>query len=229
MAASINKSSLTFLKELSDNNNRDWFNTHKNRYLEAHQNITDFIDQLIVEMNKHDVIENASGKKSLFRIYSDVRFKKDKSPYNPRFAFSLQRSTKHRRGGYYMNIQPGNCFLACGFFSPNADDLLRIRQDISDNYDDWKKLLSKKALKDNFDGFIGDQLITTPKGFSKDDPAIELLRFKRFVFRHDFKDKEILAEDFVKTVNGLFKAVRPYFDHMSEVLTTDRNGESIFK
>src|ERR1700739_3996785 len=94
----IQKSTMQFLKELAKNNNRDWFNAHKTTYEAAYQNICDFADQLIIEMNRHDDIENESGKKSLYRIFRDVRFSKDKSPYNPRFAMSLHRASKLRRG-----------------------------------------------------------------------------------------------------------------------------------
>lgn len=223
----LSKSSLQFLKALAENNNRDWFNEHKNSYINAYKNVSDFVDALILEMNKHDVLENSSGKKSLYRIYNDVRFSKDKSPYNARFAFSLQRATKLRRGGYYMNIKPGNSFLACGFFAPNPADLKRIRVDIEHNYKEWNKLLNKKSIKENFGSLRGEKVLTAPKGFSIDHPAIELLRHKQFIFRHEFKDKELTAENFLQTVNSLFKAIRPFFDYMSDVLTTDANGEML--
>ena len=121
-------------------------------------------------MNKHDRIENASGKKSLHRIYSDVRFKKDKSPYNARFGMGFQREGKQRRGGYYLNIAPGNCFIGCGFWGPNADDLKRIREDISYNYKVWNKVLNKKSIRDNFGLMIGDAVATAPRGFLPTTP-----------------------------------------------------------
>ena len=224
----IQKSTLKFLKDLAKNNNREWFNAHKELYLVAHQNMCDFAEQLIIEMNKHDEIENESGRKSLYRIYNDVRFSKDKSPYSARFAFSLKRATKLRRGGYYVNIKPGSSFLGCGFFNPNPEDLKRIRIDIDSNYDQWRKLLKLKGIKDNFGELKGDKVLSAPRGFSIDNPAIDLLRHKQFVFRHHFTDEEVLSENFLKEVNRIFKSVRPYFNHMSEVLTTDLNGESIF-
>src|SRR5437868_3398955 len=128
-STSINKKTLQFLKDLSANNNREWFNAHKDDYLKSLENIVDFVDGLLAEMRKHDEIENESAKKSIYRIYNDVRFSKDKSPYNPHFGFSLIRATKFKRGGYYVNILPGNSYLACGFFSPNPEDLKRIRMD----------------------------------------------------------------------------------------------------
>jgi len=224
---SIDNSSLHFLKVLAKNNNRDWFNNHKENYLFAHGNMCEFIDYLIREMNQHDEVENLSGKKSLYRIYNDVRFSKDKSPYNPRFAFSLRRATKYKRGGYYMNIKPGNSFLACGFFAPNSDDLKRIRQDIEYNNTDWNRILKSKKIKLNFDELKGSKVLTTPRGFNKDHPAINLIRHKQFILRHDFTDNQVISKDFLKTANSIYKSVRPFFDYMSEVLTTNANGESI--
>jgi uncharacterized protein (TIGR02453 family) len=223
--SSILPSSISFLNNLAINNNRDWFNDNKETYIEAQSNMIAFVDQLIVLMNSHDAIENTSAKKSLYRIYNDVRFSKDKAPYKPRFAFSLQRATKLKRGGYYMNIQPGNNFLACGFFSPNPEDLKRIRKDIELNPAVWYKILNAKPIKDNFVALAGNKVPTFPKGFPKDHEAIDLIRHKQFILRHNFTDEEILDSAFANKVNDIFKTVRPFFDHLSLVLTTDLNGE----
>ncbi|UQD56772.1 DUF2461 domain-containing protein [Flavobacterium sp. K5-23] len=225
--STILPSSISFINDLVVNNKRDWFAENKQRYVSAQSNIIDFIDQLIPLMNNHDAIDNVSGKKSLYRIYNDVRFSKDKLPYKPRFAFSLQRSTKLKRGGYYVNIQPSNNFLACGFFSPNPDDLKRIRKDIELNPDEWRKILNSKSIKNNFVELTGNKVPSFPKGFPKDHEAIDLIRHKQFILRHNFTDKEILDPEFVHTVNEIFKSVRVFFDHMSFVLTTDLNGETI--
>ena len=223
----IQKSTIKFLKDLAKNNQRDWFEARRPVYEEAHRNMIAFADQLIVEMDRHDEIERTTGRKSLHRIYNDVRFSKDKSPYRARFSVGLQRATKLKRGGYYIHIEPGNSFMACGFFSPNPDDLRRIRMDIDTGYDTWRKLLKAKALKDNFGGMEGAQVSTAPKGFAKDHPAIDLLRYKQFLFRHNFTDLEVTANGFVKDVSKIYRSLRPWLDHMSEILTTDVNGESI--
>jgi uncharacterized protein (TIGR02453 family) len=224
--STILPNSISFLKTLATNNNREWFAENKERYIKAQSNIISFIDQLIPLMNTHDAIENESGKKSLYRIYNDVRFSKDKSPYKPRFAFSLQRATKLKRGGYYVNIQPGNNFLACGFFSPNPDDLKRIRKDIEFNPEEWRKILNSKPIKNNFVELTGNKVPTFPKGFPKDHDAIDLIRHKQFILRHNFTDQEVIDPEFVYNVNEIFKTVRPFFDYMSFVLTTDLNGET---
>jgi uncharacterized protein (TIGR02453 family) len=223
----IQESTFVFLKNLSKNNTRDWFNKHKDEYLQAQLNVERLVDSLIGKMNIHDQIETTSGKKSLYRIYNDVRFSKDKSPYSPRFAGSLRRVKPMLRGGYYYWIKPGGSHIGCGFTYPNADDLKRIRLDIERNYKDWNKLLKSKSIQLNFGAMQGEQVKTAPKGFSKEHPAIDLLRYKQFWFEHHFTDVQVLAPDFLSQVDKKFKAIRPFFNYMSEVLTTNLDGESI--
>ncbi len=225
--AAIKKESLDFLKILSKNNNREWFNGHKERYIAAHENLITFADALIIEMNKHDHLETESGKKSLFRIYKDVRFSKDKRPYNSHWSGGFRRATKKLRGGYYFQIKPGNSFVAGGFWGPEPDDLKRIRQDIDVNYKDWKKLLGTRTFSDTFRKLIGEQLDSAPRGYAKNNPAIDLLRYKQFLLRHDFSDSEVCSRDFVFKVNDVYKKMRPFLNYMSEVLTTDLNGVAL--
>ena len=220
---------LQFLKRLSKNNNRDWFQAQREEYLEALANAEGFFDSLIRVMNTHDDIETASGKKAIYRIYNDVRFSDDKTPYNPRFAGHLKRRKPQLRGGYYLWIKPGASKLGCGFAYPNPADLKRVRMDILDNHDAWRRLLNAKSLRKNFDGIEGDQVKTTPQGFPKDHEAIDLLRYKQYWFEHSFKDDEVLDSNFLRHVSTIYKSIRPFFDHMSEVLTTDLNGEPLGK
>jgi uncharacterized protein (TIGR02453 family) len=224
---SILPSSLNFLKAIAKNNNREWFSKNKERYLQEYENMIAFADALHTEMKKHDYIETASGRDCLFRIYRDTRFSKDKTPYKTYWAGSFKRATKQLRGGYYFQIEPGNSFAAGGFFSPNPGDLLRIRQDIDLNYADWKKILSTKKIANTFGKLKGEQVASAPRGFAKDNAAIDLLKYKQFYFKREFSDKEVLDTGFVKELIITFKNLRPYFDYMSDVLTTDLNGVSI--
>jgi uncharacterized protein (TIGR02453 family) len=228
MTTSIERLTLTFLKDLEKNNNREWFSANKSRYAQAQENVIRFLDQLVMKMNQHDRLQTQSGKESLYRIYNDVRFSADKTPYNPRFAGNLKRQKPQLRGGYYFWIKPGESRVGCGFTYPNAEDLLRIRHDIDANYKKWKHLLNSKTIQSAFGDMQGDQVKTAPRGFAKDHPAIELLRYKQFWFEHSFTDKEVMADGFLDQVNKTFKTIRPFFNHMSEVLTTDLNGESKF-
>jgi uncharacterized protein (TIGR02453 family) len=222
------KASLDFLKKLSANNNRDWFLKHKGEYDQAKQNAELFVDALIRKMNAHDHLETISGRKSLYRIYNDVRFSKDKSPYNPRFAGCLKRSKPLLRGGYYFWIRPGGSRVGCGFTYPNPDDLKRIRQDIQSNYEDWNKILNARTIKSAFGTMHGEKVKTTPRGYDAGHPAIGLLRFKQYWFERSFTDKEELAPDFLHNINKTYKTIRPFFNYVSDVLGTDLNGESIF-
>lgn len=223
----IKKDTLDFLLDLGKNNNRDWFGAHKDRYLEAQGNVVDFADTLIAEMNKHDQIETTSGKKSMFRIYKDVRFTKEKTPYNKHWSGRLKRATKKLRGGYYFRLESGNSGIAGGFWGPDADDIKRIRMDIDINYDDWQKMINDPTLVKTFGKLEGDKVSSAPRGYAKDHPAIALLRHKQFILRRRFTDKEVLSGDFLYMVNDSFIKMRPFFDYMSEVLTTDANGISI--
>lgn len=223
----INSSTFDFLKALSENNNREWFQEHKTDYTKAHENIISFADMVLLELQKHDQIETPSGKKSLFRIYRDVRFAKDKSPYKAHFAGAFKRATKALRGGYYFHIKPGESFMAGGFWGPNAQDLKHIRNQIAQDPDPLREILASKGFKKTFGELIGDQVKTAPKGFSKEDPAIDLLRFKQYIVKHDFTDKEVLAKDFAQQLNQAFIAMRPFLDYMSDILTSDLNGISL--
>jgi uncharacterized protein (TIGR02453 family) len=223
----IRKSTLQFLTQLSKNNDRDWFATHKQDYDLARQNTEGFVDALIGKMNEHDDLETPSAKKSLYRIYNDVRFSSDKTPYNPRFSGYLRRRKPFLRGGYYFWIKPGGSAIGCGFAHPNPEDLRRMRQDIEFNNDQWHKLISARKVKQIFGGMTGDQVKTAPRGYSADHPAIDLLRYKQYWFERRFKDSEVLDKKFLLEINNSFKAIRPFFNYMSDVLTTDANGVAL--
>lgn len=218
------QTTLSFLSKLEKNNNREWFTKHKGEYLNAYDEMITFADALLGEMQKHDQIETASGKKSLFRIYRDVRFSKNKLPYKNNLGGGFRRATKFLRGGYYFQIQPGNCFVAGGFWGPNSQDLLHIRKQIMMEPDPLRNVLSDKNFQKIFSVLEGEQLKTAPKGFDKEDPAIDLLRYKQFVITHRFTDSEIASNKFHIKMANAFVAMRPFLDYMTEILTTDLNG-----
>ncbi|WP_439558642.1 DUF2461 domain-containing protein [Dyadobacter sp.] len=220
----IPASSIDFLKKLKANNNRDWFNAHKDEYLEQLGYIETFADTLLGEMNKHDVIETVSGKKSLQRIYRDTRFSPDKTPYKTNWSGSFTRATAQRRGGYYFHIEPGNTFVAGGFWAPEPGDMKLIRDDISFDPEPIRKIISSKEFTDTFGSLRGEQLKTTPKGFDPTNEAIDLLRYKQFLLQRKFTEKEVLSSDFVQEANLTYIRMRPFFDYMSEVLTSNADG-----
>ncbi|KIO50619.1 DUF2461 domain-containing protein [Flavobacterium hibernum] len=223
----VPKSSLDFLTQLKENNNKPWFETNKPKYLIELNHIENFAGALLHELSKTDVLETASGKKSVYRIYRDIRFSKDKTPFKTFWGGSYTRATKERRGGYYFHIEAGNSFFAGGFWGPNAADLKRIRTEFAHDTEPMQKILSSKSFVSNFGTLQGEQLKTAPKGFDVNHEAIDLLRYKQFLVIKRFTDDEVLSPNFLEQALETFKNMRPFFDYMSEVLTTDINGASV--
>jgi len=219
----ITKDTLRFLNELKINNNREWFEQNKSEFKSLETGVKGFYNSLMDKMKEHDEIE----KLKMFRIYRDVRFSKDKTPYKSHFAGSFSRAGAKLRGGYYLQIRPGGSFMAAGFWEPNKEDLLRIRKELELDATALRELINKPSFKNTWGELVGDEVKTAPKGFSKDDPNIDLIRKKAFIFVRNFTDKEVLNKDFIVEVNKSFKEIRPYFNLMSEILTTNLNGESL--
>ncbi|WP_405567640.1 DUF2461 domain-containing protein [Polaribacter sp. Asnod6-C07] len=221
----LEKSTFQFLKDLHINNNRDWFAEHKPKYTEAQQNAKSVFLAINDRLSEHDEIE----KSKMMRIYRDVRFSDDKTPYKAHFANSYSRLGKELRGGYFLRIRPGESFLAGGFWEPNKDDLFRIRKEIEQDASEIKEILEdatyQKHFGNKFDSF--SELKTAPRGFDKAHPDIDLLRKKGFIATKNFTDAEVLSEDFIDQVDESFKALRPFFNLFSDILTTNLNGESL--
>ena len=223
----IPPSALDFLQQLKENNNKLWFEAHKQEYLIELNHIETFAEALLHELSKTDVLETRSGKKSVYRIYRDIRFSKDKTPFKTFWGGSYTRATAARRGGYYFHLEKGNSFFAGGFWGPNAADLKRIRTELDHDSESFKKILNSKAFRNTFGTLQGEQLKTKPKGFDVDHPAIDLLRFKQFLIIKRFTDDEVLSPQFLEQALETMQNMRPFFDYMSEILTTDINGASI--
>lgn len=219
-ATAIPASTFQFLQELKVNNNRVWFNENKPRYVEANEQFKAFANTLMDKMSHYDQIEALK----VFRIYKDVRFSKDKTPYKSSFSGSLKRATKWLRGGYYFHVEPGNTIVAGGFWGPAPVDLKRIRQEIAADDQPLRKIISDPTFIKTFGELYGDGVKTAPKGFSKEHPAIDLIRLKQFLVKRSFTDKQALSSGFVDEVVQTFHNMRPFFDYMSDVLTTDANG-----
>ena len=225
MSVTIPKLALDFFKKLEKNNDRDWFNENKPEFKSIEKEVKAFYQKVFENLNKHDEID----KLKIFRIYRDVRFSKNKLPYKTHFGGSFHRVKPRLRGGYYLHIQPNNeSFIATGFWEPEPADLLRIRKEFEMDDDEIREILANKNFNRVWgDTFVGDEVKTAPKGFSKDHKAIDLIKKKQYIFTKKFTDNEILAPDFINEVDAAFKAVRPFFDYMSDVLTTDLNGVSL--
>lgn len=225
----IEPATLDFLRDLAAHNDRTWFEAHRTRYQRAHANMQAFAEALIDRLRQHDRIATTSGRESLMRIHTDQRFHKDRPPYQTRFGGRIARVKPALRGGYFFRIEPGSSHLTCGFMGPVPDDLARIRTDILHDHPMWKRLLQAKAVRTHFGALQGEHLRTAPRGFPKDHPGIDLLRLKQFLLRHPLSDEAVLAPDLLDHADAVYRSVRPFFDHMSEVLTTDADGRSLLR
>lgn len=219
----ITKETLEFLNELKKNNNREWFTDNKKRFVTRQNESKEFFKGILDQLETHDDIE----KMKVFRIYRDVRFSKDKTPYKYNFSASYARSGAQRRGGYYVHIQPEGSFIATGFWNPEKEDLLRIRKEWEIDASELREIMTDKKFKSVWGTLAGEELKTAPKGFDKEHPNIDLIRKKQFIFVKKFTDKEVLEPDFTEKISEAFRLIRPYFDLMSQILTTDLNGESL--
>lgn len=221
--STISKDAFDFLKELSKNNNKDWFEQHKPAFKAHEKAVKSFFESVKNNLSHHDEIE----KMKMFRIYRDVRFSKDKTPYKTHLAGSFSRLGAHLRGGYYIHLTPGGSLLATGFWDPNKEDLFRIRKELEMDASEFRDVIGEPSFKKIWGDLSGDAVKTAPKGFDREHPDIDLIQKKQFVFIRKFSDKEVLSESFLEEVDKSYRAIRPYFDLMSDILTTNLNGESV--
>ena len=218
----MEKHVLNFLEKLSKNNNREWFKEHKTEFEKAKNTADQMFKEIYESLSKTDFLEPLK----IYRIYRDVRFSTDKTPYKNHFSMYAGRQKPDYRGGYYLHIEPGKSFIGIGFFDPNKEDLLRIRKEIElDN--ELEEILNTEAIKNTFGNLTGDELKTAPKGFDKTHERIHLLRKKQFLLIHKLTDAEVLSTNFPEKVLDVFAKSKPFQDYMTDVLLTNLNGERI--
>ncbi len=220
----LSKSTFEYLQSLKLNNNRDWFSAHKNEFEKEQKAVKLFFNTIKNDLNEIDSIE----KMQIFRIYRDVRFSKDKTPYKTHFSVGFTRTKPLLRGGYYLHIEDNNSFVGGGFWEPNKDDLLRIRKEIAIDASEIRELITTPEFKKYFNTLEGEALKTAPRDFDKNHPDIDLIRKKQFLVTRKFTNQEVLSPNFQQEVLSTFNAMRPFFDYMSEVLSTDLNGVSLY-
>lgn len=213
----MKSSTFNFLKNLSKNNNREWFNDNKGLYTEAQQDVVVLITDLIEEMSVFDEeIAKLDAKNSLFRIYRDTRFSKDKSPCKTNFGASLGMGKGSQKAGYYLHVEPGKSFLAGGVYQPESAVLKEIRKEISAFGNEFLEVLNHKDFKKYFGELDqGDQLQKVPQGFEKDDKMAEFLKLKNFIVVYHIKDEELLNPNAAKDFAKIYKAMKPLNDFLN--------------
>jgi uncharacterized protein (TIGR02453 family) len=215
----MQSSTLQFLRTLEKNNNREWFNENKTTYQEAQQDVVSFVEKLIEEMVVFDEeIGKADAKKSLFRIYRDTRFSKDKSPYKTNFGASLGMGKGSQKAGYYLHIEPGKSFLAGGIYMPESSVLKEIRKEISAFGEEFLTIVEKDEFRNYFRGLsVEDKLKKVPQGFEKDDKMAEFLKLKHYIVTHPVSDEQLLNENAAKEFAKIYKAMKPLNDFLNAI------------
>jgi uncharacterized protein (TIGR02453 family) len=203
---------LDFLTQLAQNNNREWFQLNKRQYDEAKAEMESFVNSIIPELAKFDeTVRYVEAKDCIFRIFRDVRFAKDKSPYKINMGAWITRSGRKSSGpGYYIHIEPGESFLGAGVYMPEPDQLKKIRNEIYYNVSEFKAILDEKRLKKYGAGLSDyDKGKVAPRDFPKDFPDIDLLKYKHYTLMHQLRDEIVTSEHFHEVVMMVFKTMYP--------------------
>ena len=215
----MQSSTLQFLRNLEKNNNREWFNENKTLYQEAQQDVISFVEKLMEEMADFDEeMGKLEAKKSVFRIYRDTRFSKDKTPYKTNFGAGLGMGKGNKISGYYLHIEPGKSFLAGGVYKPEPSVLKTIRQEISAFGDEFLEILERDEFRNYFRGLsVEDKLKKVPQGFEKDDKMAEFLKLKHYIVTHPVSDEQLLNENAAKEFAKIYKAMKPLNDFLNAI------------
>ena len=206
------KISMNFLIQLRKNNNRDWFNTNKALYVEAKKQFDQFIEILILVIKDIDSeIDVSSAKECAFRIFRDVRFSKNKSPYKTNFgAYIAKGGRKGPFAGFYVHLEPNESFVGGGVYMPESKNLKAIRTAIFENIDDYKEIINNKTFKKHFDRIYGEKLKLAPKGFPKDFTDIDLLKNKHYAVVHKVDDAFWTSEKLIEELTKIFRIQFPF-------------------
>ncbi len=213
---------LDFLSSLAKNNNREWFLSEQDTYLECRRQFTEFINRLIEEIGVFDsTLAGLEAKNCIFRINRDLRFSKDKTPYKTNFsAYLANGGKKSPKAGYYFHLEPGKSFIAGGIWMPPSDILHKIRQEIDYNQEEFTELTDSDSFKKYFGTLEGERLKSVPKGYSSDHPLIDTLRLKSFLMSAELPDKK-LQDSKEKELIKLFEAMHPVNQFINRVFDDD--------
>jgi uncharacterized protein (TIGR02453 family) len=216
----IKKTTLSFLSELNRNNNREWFKKNESSYKDAKINFESFVQEAIDEIVDFDpIIKGLEAKTCIFRINRDIRFSNDKSPYKPNFgAFIVKGGKKNgdKFAGYYLHLESGKSFIAGGAYVPPSPWLAAIREKIDQEPASFHKILKNKDFVKYFGQITGEKLKTPPRGYTSDNPNIELLKLKSYLVVNDVSDKMVVSADYQTHVINVLKAMKPLNDYLND-------------
>jgi uncharacterized protein (TIGR02453 family) len=217
----ISKSTLSFLSELKKNNNREWFQKNQALYKDAKNNFESFVQEIIKGITVFEpIIKGLEAKSCIFRINRDIRFTNDKSPYKPNFGAFIVRGGKKngdKFAGYYLHVEPGESFIAGGAYMPPSPWLSAIREKIDQEPVKFRKIIDHKDFIKYFHQLDGEKLKTPPRGYTSDNPNIELLKFKSYLAMNSVPDKKLLSQDYYNYVLDVLKAMKPLNDFLNDL------------
>lgn len=217
---------LDFIRELTENNNREWFNAHKKRYLEALELFRGFAGELLEGISVFDpTLGNLEPKDTIFRIYKDVRFSRDKLPYKTHFGCWMAKGgRKSTDAGYYFHLEPGKSFMAAGVWMPPKEQLNLIRQEILYHPDPYLKMISTPLMQEHYErGGKEDRLKKGPVGFPKDFRHMEELRYKHYVWSRSYTDSEVQHRAFTASVVEDYTGLYPVVNYLNHAMSFTGN------
>lgn len=217
----IKPETLAFLTEIVENNNREWFALHKDRYETAKADVIAFVDELIPVLAATDpeFPLETQGKKCVMRIYRDVRFSKNKAPYKNNFGISFSVKNKNGIGPeYYLHLQPGKSFFAAGYWMPEAPALKNIREEIDYNTSEFLEIIEAEDFKSLFKMSAEDTLKKAPKGYDPQHPQIGLLKLKSFIATFPLGDEELFKPTIVNHLKKAFTAAYPFIQFLRRAI-----------
>lgn len=210
----IVSSTFDFLKSVAENNNREWFQSHKAEFEYAKENVFSFTRDVIRGISAFDssIPPELDPKDCVMRIYRDIRFSKDKTPYKTNFGVGISSNGKNFKGpGYYVHIQPGNSFVGGGSWFPAPDELKAIRQEIDYNQDEWSSIVESAGFKMIFGRLDPEgKLKSTPKGYAPDHPLNEYLKLKSFTAGVKLSDRDLQKKGSAAIVTEMFEKLSPF-------------------
>lgn len=210
---------LEFLSELEKNNARPWFEDHRSQYQKAKDLFEELVNDVITEYRSVEDLGGITAKDCTMRIFRDVRFSKDKSPYRTSMGASIAAGgRKSGRMAYYLHLEPhDHSMIAGGLYKPEPEQIIRFRDAVSLSPGAFKAIIEDAEFKRYFGSLQGERLKTAPKGFAPDHPEIELLRLKEVVALHALTDAAVLSDGFIDHIVQAFAALKPFLDYLNEL------------
>jgi uncharacterized protein (TIGR02453 family) len=215
----ISKETLQFLKDLKENNNRDWMQDNKKRYQAAKENAQEFVTALINRIADFEPsVMMLEAKDVMFRLHRDVRFSKDKTPYKTHFSAAISKGGKKSdSAGFYFQISPDKFWMAGGVYHPEKERLFHLREELAENGGEFLSIMNDKDFSSTFT-FWGDQLKRIPKGFDKEDPMEHWIRHKDFLVQHEAPAKMIGHKDMLDYCDEVYRKMKPFNDYVNKPL-----------